>query len=94
MTSTLYPPRLRLDINGQPHRTVRLTLFRGIDRIEIENAVAGRPEAELSYSFDFALDNPEIHFEEVGAIARPGLSGRNSSCLKGCSTLGAMTRPA
>jgi alpha-mannosidase len=74
---------LRLDIEGEPDRIVRLTLFREIDRLEIENVALGRPEAELSYVFDFGLENPEIRFEELGAIARPGLVAEGGNFLPG-----------
>ena len=74
---------LRLDIEGEPDRIVRLTLFRDVDRLEIENVALGRPETELSYVFDFGLDNPQIRFEEVGAIARPGLVAEGGNFLPG-----------
>jgi alpha-mannosidase len=74
---------LRLDIEGELDRVARLTLFREIDRLEIENVALGRPEAELSYVFDFGLENPEIRFEELGAIARPGLVAEGGNFLPG-----------
>jgi alpha-mannosidase len=74
---------LRLDIAGDPDRIVRLTLFRDVDRLEIENIVAGAPEAELSYIFDFGLEDFTIHFEEVGAIARPGPVAEGGNFLPG-----------
>jgi hypothetical protein len=74
---------LRLDIDGDPDRIVRLTLFRDVDRLEIENSVAGVPESELSYIFDFGLEDFTIHFEEVGAIARPGPVTEGGNFLPG-----------
>ena len=74
---------LRLDVDGEPDRIVRLTLFRDVDRLEIENIVAGVPEAELSYVFDFGLEDFTIHFEEVGAIARPGPVAEGGNFLPG-----------
>jgi alpha-mannosidase len=74
---------LRLDIEGEPDRIVRLTLFRQVDRLEIENVALGRPETELSYVFDFGMENPRIHFEELGAIARPGLVAEGGNFLPG-----------
>ncbi|MGH6793159.1 MAG: glycosyl hydrolase-related protein, partial [Methyloceanibacter sp.] len=74
---------LRLEIDGEPDRTVRLTLFRDVDRLEIENTVLGGPETELSYSFDFGLEDFTIRFEEVGAIARPGPVADGGNFLPG-----------
>ena len=74
---------LRLDVDSQPDRIVRLTLLRDVDRLEIENIVVGRPKTELSYVFDFGLEDFTAHFEEVGAIARPGPVAEGGNFLPG-----------
>jgi alpha-mannosidase len=74
---------LRLDVAGKPDRIIRLTLFRDVDRLEIDNIALGLPESELSYVFDFGLKNAQIHFEELGAIARPGLVAEGGNFLPG-----------
>jgi alpha-mannosidase len=74
---------LRLEIAGTPERIVRVTLIRDVDRFEIENVVLGRPEGELSYVFDLGFEGPRIHFEELGAIARPGAVAEGGNFLPG-----------
>ena len=62
-------------ISGSPTRTVRVTLFAaGVDRIGIENEITANSSALQTYTFGTNLSNPQIRFEEVGAVARPGLT--------------------
>jgi alpha-mannosidase len=55
------------------HQT-RITLFRDIDRIEIRNDITQNFNATHTWSFGFAVQNPTIHHEEVGAILRARLT--------------------
>lgn len=49
--------------------TTKVTLFKAIDRIEIENIIAENFGNKLtSYAFSFNLDDPKIRHEEAGAI--------------------------
>lgn len=55
------------------HET-RLTLFRDLDRIEIRNDITQNFNATTTWGFGFALSNPDVHHEEVGAILRARLT--------------------
>jgi len=74
---------LRMDVVDTPARRVRVTLFRGVDRIEIEDEILGPRTDATSYRFQTSLDSPQIRFEEVGAIARPGLLSQGGDFLPG-----------
>jgi len=52
----------------------RITLFRGLDRIEIRNDITQNFNETNTWGFGFALQNPEVHHEEVGAILRARLT--------------------
>jgi alpha-mannosidase len=62
---------LRVDLSG-PSRTVRVTLYAGVDRVDIGNAITENETGYESYDFHVNLPGAQIRFEEVGAIARPG----------------------
>jgi alpha-mannosidase len=64
---------LRVDVSGTPARRVRITLYRGVDRVDISDEVLANFTSTGVYKFDVNLTSPQIRFEEVGAIARPGL---------------------
>ncbi|MEW6285752.1 MAG: glycoside hydrolase [Chloroflexota bacterium] len=55
------------------HET-RITLFRDIDRIEIRNDIVQNFNAAATWGFGFALPNPDVHHEEVGAVLRARLT--------------------
>lgn len=55
------------------HET-RVTLFRNLDRIEIRNDITQNFNATSTWGFGFALQNPDVHHEEVGAILRARLT--------------------
>ena len=74
---------LRMDVADSPPRRVRVTLLRGVDRIEIDDEILGRRTDTTTYRFQTALDSPQIRFEEVGAIARPGLVSQGGDFLPG-----------
>ena len=49
--------------------TSRITLFRGVDRIEIENVLGENfGNAIQTYAFSFDMDHPTVRTEEAGAI--------------------------
>ena len=74
---------LRLEIGGAPPRRVRVTLVREVDRIEIEDETLAATADPLSYRFAVNLNEPDIHFEEVGAVARPGMVWQGGDFLPG-----------
>src|SRR5262249_47679402 len=64
---------LHVEGAGTPARRVAVTVFHDIDRIEIVDEVLGLPAQDSHYSFDVNVSPPALRFEEVGAVARPGL---------------------
>ena len=74
---------LRVEVEGPPRRRVGITLFREIDRIEIENEILENVVERHHYRYRVALSEPRIRFEEVGAIARPGLVSEGGDFLPG-----------
>ena len=59
---------IRVDVGGPLARTTRITLYEGIDRIDIENIITQNFGDVRSWRFDFQFDNPKTFHEEVGAI--------------------------
>ena len=74
---------IRVDVDGYPLRRVRVTLLRDVDRIEIDDEILSNYSDEGLYRFNVTLTAPQIHFEEVGAIARPGLTNQGGDFLPG-----------
>jgi alpha-mannosidase len=74
---------LRVDVAGTPARRVRVTLFRDVDRVEIDDEILQNHTATSHYRFDAAMSAPQIRFEEVGAVARPGLQGQGGDFAAG-----------
>lgn len=74
---------LRLDVAGTPNRRVRVTLLRDVDRVEIENEITEPYTGTGTYRFNVNFPAPAIRFEEVGAIARPGLAAQGGDFLPG-----------
>lgn len=52
----------------------RITLFRDVDRIEIQNDITQNFNATHTWGFGFAIQNPDVYHEEVGAILRARLT--------------------
>jgi len=73
---------LRVDLTA-PSRTVRVTLYAGVDRIDIDNAVTENQTGYHSYTYHTNLAGAQIRFEEIGAIARPGLVADGGDFLPG-----------
>jgi len=65
---------LRATGGGPPARTVRVTLVRGLGRIEVQNEITGNFADVRSWAFHFDIAGPVVHHEEVGAVLRAGLS--------------------
>ena len=57
-------------------RTSRITFLRNSDRIEIRNDIIQNFDATHTWGFGFALEEPDIHHEEVGAILRARLTNQ------------------
>jgi alpha-mannosidase len=74
---------IRVDVTGTPARRVRVTLATDVDRVEIENEILQGFTAASHYRFDVGMTAPQIRFEEVGAIARPGLAAQGGDFLGG-----------
>ncbi|MDX2166289.1 MAG: dockerin type I domain-containing protein [Deltaproteobacteria bacterium] len=75
---------LRLDIGGALPRRVRVTVFAApLDRVEVEDELLARPADAVHYRFGVNLREPQIRFEEVGAVARPGLAEQGGDFLPG-----------
>jgi alpha-mannosidase len=49
-------------------------LIRDVDRIEIQNDITQNFNATNAWGFGFAIQNPDVHHEEVGAILRARLT--------------------
>jgi alpha-mannosidase len=54
--------------------TSRITLFRDSDRIEIQNDIRQNFDATHMWAFSFAITNPNVFHEEVGAILHARLT--------------------
>jgi alpha-mannosidase len=74
---------IRVDVAGPPARRVRVTLAKDVDRVEIDDEILQNHAATSHYRFDVAMATPQIRFEEVGAIARPGLIAQGGDFLPG-----------
>jgi alpha-mannosidase len=73
---------LRIGLAG-PTRTVRVTLYTGVDRIDIDNEITQNLTGLHTYDFHANLPGAQIRFEEIGAVARPGLTTSGGDFLQG-----------
>ncbi|MBX9884137.1 MAG: hypothetical protein K2X68_04105 [Novosphingobium sp.] len=73
---------LRADIDGPQPRTVRLTVYAGSGRIDLENRIAGGFDDLKTYSFPFAIDKPLVRHEEVGAVMSARLANSGGLSLR------------
>ncbi|NDJ85668.1 MAG: glycoside hydrolase [Chloroflexi bacterium] len=60
--------------NGPLDHTSRITLYCDADRIDIRNEITQNFDEILTWGFGFALDNPDVWHEEVGAVIRARLT--------------------
>ena len=75
---------IRVDVGGGvPARRVRVTLVKDVDRVEIDDEILQSWTTPSHYRFGVGLAAPQIRFEEVGAIARPGLQAQGGDFLAG-----------
>lgn len=58
---------------GPLARETRVTLVRGVDRVEVENRILENFGGTFAWEFDMALDAPRVWHEEVGAVVRAAL---------------------
>lgn len=54
--------------------TTRITLIHDVDRIEIQNDITQNFNATHTWGFGFAIQNPDVYHEEVGAILHAQLT--------------------
>jgi alpha-mannosidase len=74
---------IRVDVSGSPSRRVRVTLVKNVDRVIVEDEITQSWTADSLYRFAVNLASPQLRFEEVGAVARPGLAGQGGDFLAG-----------
>ncbi|HQP44851.1 MAG TPA: glycosyl hydrolase-related protein [Thermoanaerobaculales bacterium] len=68
---------------ASPARTVRITLCSEVDRIDVQDTIDQNVSGFRTYSFHANLPGAQIRFEEVGAIARPGMVTEGGDYLPG-----------
>lgn len=78
---------VRADIAGSVPRSVRVTLYTGVDRVDIENRINADFDDVKTYAFGLALDNPLVRHEEVGAVIRARLAPDGEYSPRGQNTL-------
>ena len=61
---------LRVVAGGTPAHETRVTLFAGIDRIEVEGTITQNFSNNVSYASNFNLAGMTMRHEEIGMIAR------------------------
>ncbi|MCK6573679.1 hypothetical protein L6V77_21580, partial [Myxococcota bacterium] len=63
---------LEVDVATAPRHRTRVTLYRDLDRVDLQNDVTQGFSETVGYGFDFALRGQVLHHEEVGAVLRVG----------------------
>ena len=61
---------LRVTAGGAPAHTTRVTVYAGLDRVDLENRITQNFGGTVGYQFDFRASGYTIRHEEVGMIAR------------------------
>ncbi len=74
---------LRVDARRPQPDACASPCYAEVDRIEIENEITQNVSGFRTYSFHANLPGAQIRFEEVGAIARPGLVTEGGDFLPG-----------
>lgn len=54
--------------------STRITVYKDIPRIDIENEITENFEGNYNWAFSFNLDSPQVWHEEVGAVVKADLS--------------------
>jgi alpha-mannosidase len=65
---------VRADVRSPLARTTRITVYRDLDRIDIDNEIKENFGGVLAWKFGFAVDAPDVWHEEVGAVIRARLT--------------------
>jgi alpha-mannosidase len=65
---------LRATIGGVLPRQVRVTVYAGLPRIDIENVIKTGFDDVRTYGFGFSLTDPLVRHEEVGAVIKARLA--------------------
>jgi alpha-mannosidase len=78
---------LRAEIAGPQPRTVRLTVYAGSGRIDLENRIDGNFDDTKIYSFPFAITAPLVRHEEVGAVIAAQLAPAGAYSARGQNSL-------
>lgn len=58
-----------------PHHETHVTLYAGLDRVDVDDRITNNFSTNLAYASTAALTAPTLHHEEVGMIARIGRHG-------------------
>jgi alpha-mannosidase len=77
---------MRVEIGGAIPRRTRITVFADISRVEIENEILSNVTGEHSYRFHIPFTPLRVHYEELGAIMRPGMTTEGGDHLPGART--------
>ena len=71
---------LLADAGGTPYHRARITLYKTVDRIDIDNEVTSNfGDTIITYNFNFNLSGQTVRHEEVGAIATAKLKVQGGS---------------
>ncbi len=65
---------IRTTTNTAPARTTRITLFKDINRIEIDNQITQNFSTNKTWTYSFDIANRELWHEETGAVIRAKLT--------------------
>ncbi len=58
----------RVEVPTPVNRTTRITIYKELQRVDIENRINQNFDSIQTYSFNFNIDQPIIRHEEVGAV--------------------------
>jgi alpha-mannosidase len=71
---------LFVNAGGAPYHSSRITLYKTVDRIDIDNEVTSNfGDAVITYDFNFNLSGQTVRHEEVGAIATAKMKAQGGS---------------
>ena len=61
---------LRVVAGGSPAHETRVTLYAGLDRVDVEGTITANFSGDVSYDYRFNLAGATLRHEEIGMIAR------------------------
>ena len=67
---------LRADSSQPLQHSTRVTLYTGVQRVDIENRITQNFSSDQTWSFGFKLTSPRVRHEEVGAILEARLDSQ------------------